>query len=115
MKRIALALLLAGSLTGCAQLSKIIGLQEPPTMVVTEAGTVVEMTTEERIAHIEAQYQEAVKALEATKDYAHFLPPGFDLAALGALGSLSAYLERRRRQLKREVLEATKPTEGAGE
>lgn len=84
-------------------------LTTPPELVVTENGQVIELTVEQKLERIEAQYEQAKATIASLQASAGFLPPGMDVAALGILSALSAGLERKRRQLKAEI----KAKEGA--
>lgn len=95
MKKILLSAAMVVVLSGC--------LTPPPTQVVDESGNVVTLTQEQQLARLEAQYQDAKLTIEKLRESAGWLPPGVDVAALSALAGLSAYLERRRRQLAGEI------------
>lgn len=99
MKRIILVSAMVLMLSGC--------LTSPPKQVVTEDGQVVTLTEEQQLARLEAQYQDAKLTIAKLQESAGWLPPGVDVAALSALAGLSAYLERRRRQLAGEIKKKT--------
>lgn len=87
-------------------------LSTPPELVITDDGQVVEMTQEQKLEHLEAQYQEAKATIEQLKASAGFLPPGVDIAALSVLSGLAAALERKRRQMKAEIKSASETKVG---